>query len=39
MITWSKRRAETRFSSRWGGDWTACSFYNKATRARDAWRW
>ena len=23
--------AETRFHSRWGGDWTAISFYNKAT--------
>ena len=24
--------AETRFSSRWGGEWRAMSFYNKATR-------
>ncbi|MBO9498445.1 MAG: 3,4-dihydroxy-2-butanone-4-phosphate synthase [Novosphingobium sp.] len=24
--------AETRFSSRWGGEWSAMSFYNKATR-------
>jgi 3,4-dihydroxy 2-butanone 4-phosphate synthase/GTP cyclohydrolase II len=23
--------AESRFASRWGGDWTAASFYNKAT--------
>jgi len=27
-----EKRAEGRFSSRWGGDWTACSFYNKATK-------
>jgi 3,4-dihydroxy 2-butanone 4-phosphate synthase/GTP cyclohydrolase II len=27
-----ERRAETRFSSRWGGEWSAISFYNKATR-------
>lgn len=26
-----KRVAETRFQSLWGGDWTAISFYNKAT--------
>ena len=26
-----EKRAETRFTSRWGGDWTAISFYNKAT--------
>jgi 3,4-dihydroxy 2-butanone 4-phosphate synthase/GTP cyclohydrolase II len=25
--------AETRFSSKWGGEWRAISFYNKATRA------
>jgi len=25
-----ERRTEMRFSSRWGGDWTAISFYNKA---------
>ncbi|WEK47088.1 MAG: 3,4-dihydroxy-2-butanone-4-phosphate synthase [Candidatus Andeanibacterium colombiense] len=24
--------AETRFSSRWGGEWSAMSFYNKATK-------
>jgi 3,4-dihydroxy 2-butanone 4-phosphate synthase/GTP cyclohydrolase II len=24
--------AETRFTSRWGGEWTAMSFYNKATK-------
>jgi len=24
--------AETRFASEWGGDWTAMSFYNKATK-------
>ncbi|WP_128893264.1 3,4-dihydroxy-2-butanone-4-phosphate synthase [Erythrobacter sp. HKB08] len=24
-------RAEARFTSRWGGDWTAVAFYNKAT--------
>src|SRR3990170_5334279 len=27
-----EKRAESRFSSRWGGDWRAISFYNKATR-------
>ena len=27
-----ERRAESRFTSRWGGEWTAVSFYNKATR-------
>lgn len=27
-----EKRAEGRFRSRWGGDWTACSFYNKATK-------
>ncbi len=26
-----EKRAETRFTSRWGGEWTALSFYNKAT--------
>ena len=26
-----ERRAEARFTSRWGGDWTAHTFYNKAT--------
>ena len=26
-----EKRAETRFSSRWGGDWTMIVFYNKAT--------
>ena len=25
-----ERRSEMRFTSRWGGDWTAISFYNKA---------
>ena len=25
------KRAEQRFTSRWGGDWTAMTFYNKAT--------
>jgi len=25
-----ERRAEARFTSRWGGDWTALTFYNKA---------
>lgn len=25
-------RAEARFTSRWGGDWTAVAFYNKATQ-------
>ena len=25
------KRAETRFTSRWGGDWTMTVFYNKAT--------
>jgi 3,4-dihydroxy 2-butanone 4-phosphate synthase/GTP cyclohydrolase II len=25
------KRAETRFASRWGGDWTMTVFYNKAT--------
>ena len=28
-----QKTAETRFKSRWGGDWQAVSFYNKATRA------
>jgi 3,4-dihydroxy 2-butanone 4-phosphate synthase/GTP cyclohydrolase II len=27
-----EKRAEGRFHSRWGGDWTAMSFYNKATK-------
>jgi 3,4-dihydroxy 2-butanone 4-phosphate synthase/GTP cyclohydrolase II len=27
-----ERRAETRFASRWGGEWSAISFYNKATK-------
>ena len=27
-----EKRAESRFESRWGGDWRAVSFYNKATR-------
>ncbi|TIX50022.1 3,4-dihydroxy-2-butanone-4-phosphate synthase [Alteraurantiacibacter aquimixticola] len=27
-----ERREETRFSSRWGGDWRAISFWNKATK-------
>jgi len=27
-----EKRAEGRFHSRWGGDWTALSFYNKATK-------
>ena len=26
-----ERRAEVRFESRWGGDWRAITFYNKAT--------
>ena len=26
-----EKRAETRFTSRWGGEWNAISFYNKAT--------
>jgi len=26
-----EKRAETRFTSRWGGEWTAISFFNKAT--------
>jgi 3,4-dihydroxy 2-butanone 4-phosphate synthase/GTP cyclohydrolase II len=26
-----EKRAETRFTSRWGGEWTAIAFYNKAT--------
>ncbi|MBB5686850.1 3,4-dihydroxy-2-butanone-4-phosphate synthase [Sphingobium boeckii] len=26
-----EKRAEARFNSRWGGDWTAMTFYNKAT--------
>ena len=27
-----EKRAESRFASRWGGDWRAISFWNKATR-------
>jgi 3,4-dihydroxy 2-butanone 4-phosphate synthase / GTP cyclohydrolase II len=27
-----EKTGETRFKSHWGGDWTAMSFYNKATR-------
>jgi 3,4-dihydroxy 2-butanone 4-phosphate synthase/GTP cyclohydrolase II len=26
-----QKKAEARFESRWGGDWTAMTFYNKAT--------
>ncbi|MET0239971.1 MAG: 3,4-dihydroxy-2-butanone-4-phosphate synthase [Sphingobium sp.] len=26
-----EKRAETRFSSRWGGDWAAITFFNRAT--------
>jgi len=26
-----EKRAETRFNSRWGGEWTARTYYNKAT--------
>jgi len=26
-----EKRAETKFTSRWGGEWTAMTFYNKAT--------
>jgi len=26
-----EKRAEAKFTSRWGGDWTAMAFYNKAT--------
>jgi 3,4-dihydroxy 2-butanone 4-phosphate synthase/GTP cyclohydrolase II len=26
-----EKRAEMKFSSKWGGDWTAMTFYNKAT--------
>ncbi|MEO7551745.1 MAG: 3,4-dihydroxy-2-butanone-4-phosphate synthase, partial [Croceibacterium sp.] len=28
-----EKRAEGRFHSRWGGEWTAHSFYNKATKS------
>ncbi len=28
-----EKRAEARFASRWGGDWTAISFWNKATKS------
>ena len=31
-----EKRSETSFKSRWGGDWTAYSFYNRATRAESA---
>lgn len=27
-----EKRAENRFTSRWGGDWRAIAFYNKATK-------
>jgi len=27
-----ERRAESRFTSRWGGDWTAIAFWNRATQ-------
>ncbi|MPT48876.1 MAG: 3,4-dihydroxy-2-butanone-4-phosphate synthase [Sphingobium sp.] len=27
-----ERRTETRFTSQWGGEWSAISFYNKASR-------
>lgn len=27
-----ERRAEARFSSRWGGEWTAITFFNRATQ-------
>ena len=27
-----EKRAESRFTSRWGGDWRAIGFYNKATK-------
>src|SRR5690606_33678872 len=27
-----EKRAESRFTSRWGGDWRVIAFYNKATR-------
>ncbi len=27
-----ERRVETRFESKWGGEWSAISFYNKASR-------
>ena len=26
-----EKRAEARFTSRWGGDWTALTYWNKAT--------
>lgn len=26
-----EKKAETTFTSRWGGEWRACTFYNKAT--------
>ncbi|MDV3458535.1 3,4-dihydroxy-2-butanone-4-phosphate synthase [Sphingomonas sp. HF-S4] len=28
-----EKRAETRFTSEWGGDWTALTFWNKATES------
>ena len=31
-----ERRCESRFVSRWGGEWRAICFYNKATKGRDA---
>ncbi|ROT97351.1 3,4-dihydroxy-2-butanone-4-phosphate synthase [Altererythrobacter sp. FM1] len=31
-----EKRSETSFKSRWGGDWTAYSFYNRATKAESA---
>ncbi len=29
----AEKRAEARFSSRWGGEWTALAYYNKATES------
>ncbi len=29
----AERRAEARFHSEWGGDWTAIAFYNRATKS------
>ena len=29
----TERRAEARFTSRWGGEWTALTFYNSATES------
>ena len=31
-----EKRAETRFTSRWGGDWRMMTFYNKATGTEQA---